>query len=63
MNKNYCQNMNHRRSNSPVRICPSCGEVVNASIAAKKCSEEDHAAKRRRQCKYCVDCGMLLIGC
>ena len=25
-----CSNLNHRRTDAPVRFCPSCGETVNA---------------------------------
>ena len=27
-----CPNMNHRRSNAPVRHCPDCGAVVNGQV-------------------------------
>ena len=60
--KSTCQNMNHRRRNSPVRGCPDCGEVVNASIPPRACSEAEHARSRRGQAAYCVDCGKRLIG-
>lgn len=62
MDKIHCQNMNHRRSDAPVRVCPNCGDVVNSSIAQKKCSDEDHAEKRRKQSRFCCDCGAQLIG-
>jgi hypothetical protein len=62
MKVNNCTNMNHRRANSPVRICPQCGEVVNQSVAEKKCSEESHAKMRKQRNIYCVDCGERLIG-
>jgi len=61
MQPNTCPNLNHRRSNAPVRCCPACGKVVNASILAKTCSEETHARKRLDRNKYCVDCGEQLI--
>ncbi len=59
--RNRCPNYNHSRRNVPVRGCPMCGEVVNAGIPIRKCSEEEHARKRRARDKYCVDCGKQLI--
>ncbi len=56
-----CQNMNHRRRDSPVAFCPNCGEVVNPGIAPKSCSEESHGKQRRGRSDYCVDCGEQLI--
>ena len=56
-----CTNMNHRRPNAPVSHCPQCGRVVNSSIAATNCDGEKHAAARRRQSEFCVDCGKQLI--
>jgi len=42
MTKNgRCLNYNHGRPNSPVRFCPKCGEVVNNSISAEVCSEDN----------------------
>jgi hypothetical protein len=35
--------------------------VVNGNLIAEKCSEEEHARKRRNRNKYCVDCGEQLI--
>ena len=58
---NLCANMNHRRSNAPVRHCPECGGVVNAQVATQQCSEEKHATARRRLNTYCVACGAQLI--
>ena len=62
MKRNNCTNMNHRRADSPVRICPQCGEEVNQSVAEIRCGEENHAKKRRQGNVYCVDCGERLIG-
>jgi len=56
-----CDNANHRRRDAPVSHCPSCGGVVNAQIAAQDCSESKHAAARRRQLTFCVDCGTQLV--
>ncbi len=56
-----CANMNHRRTDAPVRFCPMCGEVVNTSVASGRCTEEEHGKKRRAQSKYCADCGEQLI--
>ncbi len=58
---NRCPNVNHGRVNAPVRFCPMCGGVVNGNIIIKKCSEEEHAIKRRERNKYCIDCGKQLI--
>lgn len=56
-----CDNMNHRRPNAPVGHCPQCGEVVNPGASQTGCGDEKHAAARRRQAAYCVDCGERLI--
>jgi hypothetical protein len=58
---NPCDNMNHRRTNAPVGHCPQCGGVVNAQIRAQPCNETQHAAARRQQTAFCVDCGEQLI--
>ena len=58
---NQCDNMNHRRPNAPVGHCPQCGGVVNEAIRAQRCSEIEHAAARRRQSAFCVNCGARLI--
>jgi hypothetical protein len=56
-----CDNMNHRRRDAPVSHCPECGRVVNDQIARGRCEESKHAAARRRQSKFCVDCGTRLM--
>jgi predicted RNA-binding Zn-ribbon protein involved in translation (DUF1610 family) len=61
MNATSCSNLNHRRSDAPVRFCPQCGEVVNRSVAIKRCSEREHAHKRQNGDGFCVDCGEQLI--
>jgi hypothetical protein len=58
---NPCENLNHRRTDAPVGHCPECGGVVNARIRARPCSEAQHAAARRYQTVFCVDCGTRLI--
>lgn len=58
---NPCENMNHRRVGSPVRNCPQCGGVVNASRPAMACTDGKHATARRRQSVFCVDCGSQLV--
>jgi len=55
-----CQNLNHRRSDAPVRACPMCGEVVNPRVPPKACLEIEHAKRRREMNAYCVDCGVRL---
>jgi len=61
MRGNFCSNFNHRKANAPVRACPQCGEIVNAAIPAKFCSEEEHAKERRRRSRFCINCGELLM--
>lgn len=56
-----CDNMNHRRPNAPVGHCPQCGEVVNPNVAPGPCGDDKHAAARRRQAAYCIDCGERII--
>jgi predicted RNA-binding Zn-ribbon protein involved in translation (DUF1610 family) len=56
-----CENMNHRRANSPVPYCPQCGEVVNRDIPARTCSLDQHATARRHGSVFCVQCGVQLI--
>jgi hypothetical protein len=58
---NPCDNMNHRRVDAPVAHCPQCGGVVNQALRATQCAEADHAAARRRQLEFCVNCGRPLI--
>jgi hypothetical protein len=58
---NGCENMNHRRANSPVAHCPQCGGVVNPQISGRQCNEAKHATSRRQQSTFCVDCGTRLI--
>ena len=58
---NPCDNLNHRRSNAPVGHCPQCGGVVNARIRAQPCNDTQHAAARRQQTVFCVDCGVQLM--
>jgi len=60
MTPNPCTNLNHRRTESPVRCCPQCGAVVNGRIATRRCSEGNHARSRRNQNLFCVDCGDML---
>ena len=61
MNATSCSNLNHRRSDAPVRFCPQCGEVVNRGVVLKRCGEGAHAQKRRSGDGFCVDCGEQLI--
>jgi hypothetical protein len=58
---NFCDNMNHLRPNAPVVHCPDCGGVVNRNARGKQCDEAKHAASRRQQSTFCVDCGTQLI--
>ncbi len=57
MKAERCPNYNHGRSDAPVRACPMCGEVVNAKLPVKHCSEENHARRRRNRDVFCTDCG------
>ncbi len=61
MNPTTCSNLNHRRSDAPVRFCPQCGEVVSRGVAIKRCGEKEHARKRQSGEGFCVDCGERLI--
>lgn len=61
MRRQWCPNLNHRRDDALVRYCPSCGEVVNANVIIKKCSEKEHAESRMNRSNYCVHCGLQLI--
>lgn len=61
MQRERCPNLNHGRTNPPVRYCIECGKVVNASLVVGKCSDEEHAKNRRQRNKYCSDCGVQLI--
>jgi predicted RNA-binding Zn-ribbon protein involved in translation (DUF1610 family) len=61
MNVTSCSNLNHRRSDAPVRFCPQCGEVVNRGVAINRCRESVHAHKRQNRDEFCVDCGERLI--
>ena len=55
-----CNNLNHGRSDAPVRFCPQCGAVVNARVIPRRCSEDSHDHSRRNQNFFCVDCGAVL---
>ncbi len=55
-----CTNMNHGRTNAPVRFCPTCGVVVNKS-ANGQCDEAKHASQRKNRSAFCHDCGKSLI--
>ncbi len=61
MQRESCPNLNHRRYDAPVRYCPMCGKVVNENIILKKCSEAEHAERRRNRNKHCVHCGEQII--
>lgn len=56
-----CENMNHRRRDAPVSHCSECGSVVNAHVASVGCNDSKHDAARRRQSRFCVDCGTQLV--
>jgi hypothetical protein len=57
MNPMRCPNLNHRRSDARVRICPMCGEIVNPNVRATRCNEEEHARQRKSGDHYCTGCG------
>ncbi len=59
--RNPCDNLNHRRTQAPVRHCPACGRVVNERVGKQDCSDTQHATARRQHSVFCVDCGMRLI--
>lgn len=52
-----CPNDNHGRMVVRVRCCPTCGDVLNANIAARKCVPDAHSKLRRARYSYCMDCG------
>ena len=56
-----CPNLNHRRSDAPVRYCPQCGGTVNSEQPRRACSEDCHTMARRQQSTFCVHCGVRLI--
>ena len=56
-----CKNLNHRRTNPPVRYCVDCGELLNGDLFPTECTEEDHAKRRRGRSKFCPNCGEQLI--
>jgi hypothetical protein len=62
MPRTSCPNLNHRRSDAPVRYCPQCGGTVNSDRSVSACTDERHAAARRQQSTYCAHCGVRLIG-
>lgn len=55
-----CDNLNHRRSDAPVRHCPQCGLVVNERIAPRACDTNQHAQHLRQRAVFCIDCGRQL---
>jgi len=55
-----CPNLNHRRSNAPLRHCIMCGEILNQTIPSRQCTGPDHASKRRQRDLYCSECGLQL---
>ena len=57
MKRTSCPNLNHRKPNATVRCCAACGEVVNERVPTKRCSQEEHAARRRNRDMFCVHCG------
>jgi len=52
-----CPNLNHRRTDAPVRYCPSCGGVVNVKMTSVPCLSASHDVRRRGGSIFCVDCG------
>lgn len=55
-----CSNMNHSRSNAPVKFCPSCGDVVNRQAPSQRCDDAKHAYRRKDRNLFCCDCGKKL---
>ena len=56
-----CPNLNHRNTVITVRHCATCGEIVNARVQARRCSEESHRTARKERNHYCVYCGNQLL--
>jgi len=59
--KSICPNLNHSRTDAPVRYCPMCGKVVNKYRPIKTCTQEEHAKSLRKRTRYCMHCGDQLI--
>jgi hypothetical protein len=55
--RTHCTNLNHRRTNPPVRYCPNCGKLMNGDIDVTKCPDGKHAERRKARNAYCMDCG------
>lgn len=51
-----CANMNHSRSNAPIKFCPTCGEIVNR-LAQGRCDKITHMALRKDRHAFCTTCG------
>jgi hypothetical protein len=51
-----CGNMNHGRTNAPVRFCPMCGGKINMKITTR-CDANKHASQRKDRLSFCCDCG------
>ena len=60
MTMNACNNLNHRKSDAPVRFRSMCGEVVNDRRSARSCTAEEHASRRKNRDLFCVYCGKAL---
>jgi hypothetical protein len=56
-----CENMNHRRTSSPVPYFPQCGTGVNRDLPRVLCSSDFHAMSWRGGSKFCVKCGVQII--
>ncbi|MDG0817236.1 hypothetical protein [Bdellovibrio svalbardensis] len=54
-----CPNMNHGKTNAPVKFCPNCGEVLNAAVRVR-CDEDKHKHLRKSRISFCTDCGKSL---
>ena len=59
--KTKCPNLNHTKANVVIRFCCSCGEVVNAKLHVRSCTEISHKMQIKERIKYCMDCGKPLF--
>jgi hypothetical protein len=56
-----CDNLNHLRPDAPIRHCPQCGGIANGARERARCDVATHAARRKQQSCFCIDCGDELI--
>lgn len=55
-NETRCPNMNHARTNSHVKFCPTCGEKISLQ-ASGFCDRVKHQSLRKNRLAFCTNCG------